>query len=78
MDNAILVKDAAISTDQLGKYIYTVNDSNKVVYTPIEIGDLANDSMRIVTSGLSPKQKYITHAIQKVRDGMNVNPVLNK
>lgn len=75
---AILIKDAAISTDQLGKYIYTVNSSNKVVYTPIKVGDLVNDSLRIVTEGLSSEQKYVTQAIQKVRDGMSVNPVLEK
>ena len=78
INNAILIKDAAIGTDQLGKYIYTVNDSNKVVYTPIKIGDLANDTMRIVTEGLNPDQKYIIEAIQKVRDGMSVNPILKK
>lgn len=78
LNKAILIKDAAIGTDQLGKYIYTVNDSNKVVYTPIKIGDLANDTMRIVTEGLNPDQKYIIEAIQKVRDGMSVNPILKK
>lgn len=76
LTKAILIKDAAISTDQLGKFIYTVNDSNKVVYTPIEVGDLVNDTLRIVTKGITPNQKYVTQAIQKVRDGMTVNPVL--
>lgn len=78
LPHATLIKDAAISTDQLGKYIYTVNDSNKVVYTPIKVGDLVDDSLRIVTEGLSPNQKYVTQAIQKVRDGMTINPVLEK
>lgn len=78
LSKAILVKDAAISTDQLGKFVYTVNDSNQVVYTPIKVGDLVNDTLRIVTDGLAPNQKYVTQAIQKVRDGMKVNPVLKK
>ena len=76
LNNALLIKDSAISTDQLGKFIYIVNDSNRVVYTPIEIGDLIDDSLRIVTAGLKPTQKYVTQAIQKVRDGMSVNPKL--
>ena len=75
---AILIKDAAISTDQLGKYVYVVNDSNKVVYTPIKIGNMANDSMRVVTEGLHPGQKYVTKALLKVRAGMEVNPSLTK
>lgn len=74
--DAILVKDASISTDQLGKYVYLVNDSNKVVYTPIEVGELYNDSLRIVTKGLTPKSRYVTEALLKVRDGMKVNPKL--
>ena len=78
MDKAILIKDAAISTDQLGKFIYIVNDSNRVVYTPIKTGDLINDTMRIVTEGITANQKYVTQAIQKVRDGMTVNPIITK
>ncbi len=75
---AIMVKDAAISTDQRGKYLYTVNDSNKVVYTPIEVGELVADTLRVVTSGLKPGTKYVTKALLKVRDGMKVNPVITK
>ena len=32
---AILVRDASLSTDQLGKFLYTVNDSDRVVYTHV-------------------------------------------
>lgn len=71
---AVLVRDASISTDQLGKYVYVVNDSNKVVYTPIKVGDLVNDSMRVVSSGLEKGQRYVTAAMLKVRDGMTVKP----
>lgn len=72
--DAVIVKDASIGTSQDKKYLYVVNDSNKIVYTPVEIGDLANDSMRIITSGLRPGQKYVTKALLKVRPGMTVNP----
>lgn len=75
---AILVKDASIGTDQLGKYLYVVNDSDKVVYTPIETGGLYRDSMRVVTKGITPGSRYVTSAMLKVRDGMPVKPVLTK
>ncbi len=78
IDDAILVKDASIGTDQRGKYLYVVNDSNKVVYTPIEAGDLYNDTLRVVTKGLRPGDRYVTKALLKVRDGMTVDPVLAK
>lgn len=75
---AIVIKDAAIATDQLGKYVYVVNDSNQVVYTPIKTGELYQDTLRIVSEGLSPADRYVTKALLKVRDGMHVNPVVQK
>ena len=75
---AILIKDASISTDQLGKYVYVVNDSNKVVYTPIKIGELYQDSLRVVDDGLKPGDRYVTEALLTVRNGMTVKPQLEK
>lgn len=76
--HAVLIKDASIGTDQLGKYIYVVNDSDKVVYTPIKIGSLYQDSLRVVTSGIKPGQKYVTKALLTVRNGEKVIPVITK
>lgn len=76
--HAVLVKDASIGSDQLGKYMYLVNDSNKVVYTPVETGDLYQDSLRVITSGIRPGQKYVTKALLTVQRGEKINPVLSK
>ena len=76
--DAILIKDASIGTDQLGKYIYVVNDSNKIIYTPIEVGETVNDTLRIVTKGIKPGEKYVTKALLKVRDGQTVDPRMTK
>lgn len=73
--DAMLVKDSAISTDQLGKYLYTVDSVGTVAYTPIEVGQIINDSLRVVTKGVKPGEMYVTKAMLKVRDGMKVNPV---
>lgn len=73
---AILINDDAIGTDQLGKYIYVVNDSNTVVYTPIKTGELVRDSMRIVTDGVKAGDRYVTKALLKVRNGMKVKPTM--
>lgn len=75
---AVLVKDASIGTDQLGKYVYLVNDSNKVVYTPIEVGEVFRDSLRMVTKGVKPGDRYVTKALLTVRQGETVKPVLTK
>lgn len=73
--HAMMILDAAIGTDQLGKYVYLVNDSDKIVYTPLEVGELIADSLRIVTKGMTPSDRYVTRALLKVRDGMTVKPV---
>ena len=52
-----------------------MNDSCRVIYTPIKVGELIHDSLRIVTSGLSKDARYVTKAMQKVTDGMKVKPV---
>lgn len=78
LDSAVLVRDASVSTDQLGKYLYVVNDSDRVVYTPVTLGDTYQDSLRIVISGIRPGERYVTKAMLKVRDGMTVKPRLTK
>lgn len=74
-DHAILVKEASIGTDQLGKFLYAVNDSDIVHYRHIEIGQLINDTLRQVLGGLSPQERYVTEALMKVRDGMKIKPI---
>jgi multidrug efflux pump subunit AcrA (membrane-fusion protein) len=55
-----------------------VSDSNTVLYTPIEVGQLVSDTLRVVTKGLKPGDKYVTKALLKVRDGMKISPKLTK
>ncbi len=75
---AIMVNDASIGEDQLGKYVYVVNDSDKVVYTPVEIGELYQDTLRIINKGIGPRDRYVTKALLTVRNGEKVKPVLTK
>lgn len=76
--NAVLVRDASIGTDQLGKYLYVVNDSNRVEYRRITVGRLVDDTLRLVSEGLAPTDRYVTKALLKVRNGMQVMPVMEK
>lgn len=72
---AILVQTASIGTDQLGKYLYVVNDSNIVNYRHITVGQIIGDTLQQVISGLSPHERYVTKALMKVREGMKVKPI---
>ncbi len=74
----ILITDASIGTDQLGKFIYVINNSDIAEYRHIETGDVVNDSMRLVTSGLEKDERYVTKGLMKVRNGMKVTPIMGK
>ena len=75
--DALLVPDASIGTDQLGKYLYVVSDSGVVHYRHIETGELIDDTLRIVKAGLRPTDLYVTQALLKVREGMHVSPMIS-
>jgi RND family efflux transporter MFP subunit len=76
--DAVLVRDASIGTDQLGKYLYVVNDSNRVEYRRITVDGLVDDTLRLVSAGLASDERYVTKALLKVRNGMPVTPVMEK
>lgn len=75
VENGILVRDASIGTDQLGKYLYVVNDSDRVQYRHIEVGELYSDTLRLVTKGIRPGERYVTEAMLRMRQGLKVIPV---
>lgn len=72
---AILVRDASIGTDQLGKYLYVVTASDTVKYRHVETGQLVSDTLRQILSGIEPAERYVTTALLKVRDGMVIKPI---
>lgn len=74
LTDAILVNNASVVSDAKGSYVYVVNDSNRVVKTPVIAGEVYRDSLRIISAGLSPDARYVTRAISKVKSGMTVNP----
>ena len=76
IDNALLIKDASIGTDQTGKFIYVVNPQNEVEYRRIETGSIFDDTLRLVTAGLAPGERYVTKALLKVRNGMPITPIM--
>ena len=77
VNNAILIPDASTGTDQLGRYIYVIDSNNIVSYRHIEVGDIINDSLIHVKSGLNPDERFVTKALLKVRSGMKVEPINN-
>ncbi len=76
--DAVLVRDASIGVDQLGKYLYVLNDSNRVERRSVETGQLIDDTLRLINRGIAPDERYVTRALLKVRAGMEISPILEK
>jgi RND family efflux transporter MFP subunit len=72
-EKALLVPDAALLTDQQGRYALVVNEKNEVEARRVKIGAL-DGTMRVVTEGLKPEDRVIVLGVLKARPGSTVNP----
>lgn len=75
-ENVIIIPQGATSEIQNIRFAYVVNDSNKVVATPIQVSSMSDGKNFIVTSGLEPGQRIAIEGIGTVvRDGITIKPV---
>ena len=49
-----------------------------MVYTPVTVGELYHDSLRVIEKGIRPGDRYVTQALLTVRNGMKVRPVVRQ
>ncbi|MCM2679748.1 efflux RND transporter periplasmic adaptor subunit [Echinimonas agarilytica] len=71
----IVIPQAAMQFDQVGKYVLLVDDTNKVVIQRIETGPTVNGNL-VINQGLKEGDKVITLGVQKVRPGIEVNATI--
>ena len=70
----VLVPQAAVQENQQGKFVLVVDQSNKVLGRHVTLGRRMN-AMWVVESGLKADEQVIIEGLQKVRTGIEVNPV---
>jgi multidrug efflux system membrane fusion protein len=72
--DALLVDDKAVLTDQDRKYVYVLGPKNAALRKDVVLGPMI-DGLRVVESGLTPKDRVIVNGVQKVFfPGMPVVP----
>lgn len=71
---ATLVPEEAIVTDQNVKRVYVLGEGNTVVSTPVELGPLQDDNMRVVKVGLKAGDKVILDNLLNIRPASIVEP----
>jgi RND family efflux transporter MFP subunit len=71
--NALLVPQNAVLETQGQYQVAVVGPDNKVTMRTVVVGKQAA-GLRIIDSGVSAGERVITEGLQKVQDGMEVNP----
>ncbi len=69
---ALLVRDAAVGTDQDRKFVLVLGKGDSLMYRPVQLGRLSDDGLRIVRSGIEPSDKVVVNGLMRVRPGMKV------
>lgn len=70
----LVVPNDAVSNDQAGPFVLTVNDQNTVVRKNVTPGPFTKNGDRGITSGLESSDRVITNGIINARLGRPVNP----
>ncbi len=74
-NDAIIIPQKATFEIQDRKFVYTLNDSNKTVSTPITVFEINNGQEYRVTSGLKAGDRIVTEGIgTTVKEGMVIKP----
>lgn len=74
-EGAIVIPQKSTFELQDLRYVYTINDSNVAVSTPITVQPYSDGKTFVVTSGLKPGDRVVTEGVgTSVRAGMTVRP----
>lgn len=74
---SLVVSEAALLSDQLGRFAMVVNDKDEVVQKRVKIGAL-DGSMRVVEEGLTAQDRVIVLGVLKARPGSKVSPKMQE
>jgi len=69
---ALLVNEKALGTDQGQKFVYVVEEGNKVGYRRVKLGQVF-DGLQAIEEGLTPQDRVVVNGLQRVRPGMEVH-----
>jgi RND family efflux transporter MFP subunit len=75
--NALLVPDVALGSDQAGRYLLVVNSENVVEQRKVRTGQ-AEGELRVIESGLKPDDRVVIAGLLRAIPGQKVDPQLQK
>ncbi len=72
--DCVLVPEAAVGTDMVGRYVYTCDKDGNVSYQAVSVGEVI-DGLQVVTEGLSGDENVIVSGMQRAMQNKQVTPV---
>jgi RND family efflux transporter MFP subunit len=75
--NALLVPDVALGSDQSGRYVLVVNGDNVVEQRKVRTGQVEGE-LRVIESGLKPDDRVVIAGLLRAIPGQKVDPQLQK
>lgn len=73
--DAILVPEYAINTDQDKKFVYIIDENNAIKRQYVTVGNLLENDLIVVSTGLSGNEKVVVNGIQRIQaSGQEVTP----
>jgi len=75
--DALLVPDAALGSDQAGRYLLVVNSENVVEQRKVQTGPVEGD-LRVIESGLKADERVVIAGLLRAIPGEKVDPQLKK
>ncbi len=75
VEEVVLLGAGAVGTDQDRKFVYVVDEADKVVYREVSLGASVGGE-RVITRGLETGERVVVGGLMKVRPGMRVAPRL--
>ena len=76
-DNALLVPNVSLGSDQSGRYLLVVNGENVVEQRKVQTGPLDGD-LRVIEDGLKPDDKVVIAGLLRAIPGQKVDSKLQK
>ena len=74
-EQALLVPEVAVGSDQAGRYVLTVNADGIVEQRRVQLGQTSGE-MRVIDSGLKPDERVVVSGILDAVPGQKVDPQL--
>lgn len=75
--DALLVPDTALGSDQGGRYVLALNGDSTIEQRKVQTGPL-EAGLRVIESGLKPDERVVTAGLLRVIPGQKVDPQLHK